>query len=155
MLLLKILSFSMTLAHAPVAPAPATIEDIAFVSGNWAGSAEGADVDYQYGEARGGMLLGQGRFTADGQVVFFEFEAFRAENGELTLTPAPFGQPGVTFKATLIEPGHVVFSCPENDFPRIIEYKLLADGSLYSKAEGVENGAPRVVAFVQHRTERN
>lgn len=149
MLLLKVLSFSMTLAHGPIAP-EATIEDLSWLSGSWEGSADGAEVDYQYGEPKGGMILGQGRFVAQGEVVFYEFETFKVENGELTVTPSPFGQPGVTFKATLIEPGHVVFA-GDHDFPRTIEYKLTADGDLYSKAEGTENGASRVIEFTQRR----
>lgn len=153
MLLLKLVSLSMTLTSAPLTQTlqTASLQDLSWMAGSWEGEADGATVDYQYGQPAGGVMLGQGRMVAGGEALFFEFETFREDGGRLTLTPAPFGQPGVTFEATLIERGHAVFTAEGHDFPHVIEYKRLADGSFYSKAQGVEDGVEKTIEFVQRR----
>ena len=133
---------------SPLAKA-ATVQDLAWLAGAWEGAADGMQVDYQYGAPKGGLILGQGRFTVDGALAFYEFETIREDAGNLILTPSPFGQPGVSFTATEVAPGHVVFANPDHDFPSVIEYRLEADGSLYSRAAGTENGVPKVIEYTQ------
>lgn len=127
------------------------LESLRWLSGQWSGSGSGMEVESFYGTPKAGVMLGQGTYTAEGALAFFEFEVFKEEGGKVVLTPSPYGVPGVTFTATLLEEGHVVLENPDNDFPKLIEYKLLPDGSLYGKAAGVENGQPTTIEYVQHK----
>lgn len=147
--------FAVALAlFAPVtlgAPATQSLERLSWLQGTWSGAGSGLHVESTYSAPKAAITLGFGRYTAGDNLAFFEFETFKLENGVVTLTPMPDGVPGVSFRATLLEDGHAVFENSSNDFPRLIEYKRLPDGDLYSRAEGAEGGQPVVYEFVQRR----
>jgi hypothetical protein len=99
-----------------------------------------------------GKILGVARIISNNPYQdFAEFSKIEEFAGTLKLTPFPNGEQGVSFVATSIELGKVVFENPNNKFPSRIVYQIQANGSLLTQISGEQNGKPVSMEYVEER----
>ncbi len=102
------------------------IEQLSFLAGNWSGTFPGGRWESAYTTPDGGMILSSSKEFRGDRVVMIEFEHFQTIEGEVVLTPYPFGKKSSTsFKLSEFEEAkkRVVFANPEHDFPNTIIYE--------------------------------
>ena len=64
---------------------PATITDMAWLSGHWTGNALGGVSEEIWSEPRNGVMMGMYRLVRDGKPVFYEFLTLLEEQGSLMI----------------------------------------------------------------------
>jgi hypothetical protein len=126
---------------------------LAWLSGSWAQRSPESTMEVQIGSVAGDMVLSHWKSVdAQSKVDFFEFEKIViTDQGQVVLTPYPFGQEGVSFPATEISETQAVFENPAHDFPRKITYEKLANDRLGVRVEGEGDGQPLVIDFELQR----
>jgi hypothetical protein len=141
----------MLVATPPAAPAaPAApfedVQTLSWMSGRWAGSQEGTEMEEIWTTARGGTLLGLHRDVKGGRTVSFEFLRIEAVPEGLTYFASPQGIPATPFRAiqsrSESRKNRVVFENKAHDFPTRILYWLAEDGKLHARIEGTLRGQP-------------
>lgn len=144
--MLPALSFTLLLLAAP---APALPAELGFLEGCWAGETGGARLEERYGDLDGGVLLGVVKTVHDGRLRFFEFLRIFADAEGTWLQPYPEGRPDAPrFRLVQLEPDKAAFENPAHDFPRLIAYRLLPDGSLLTRIAGVVDNEDVVTEYV-------
>lgn len=114
-----------------VAAARATIAQAAWIGGVWIGTAPGLSVEEHWTPAAGGAMLGIGRTLRGAQMSGFEFLCIAEREGSLVYAAMPNGRaPATLFMLTRITDDSATFENPSHDFPKLIRYSRLADGSL-------------------------
>ena len=132
-----VFTFAFLLASAP----PTDVTSLSWLSGRWAGSQDGTDMEEIWTDARGGTLLGMHRDVKGGKTVGFEFFRIEAVPEGLTYFASPQGRPPTPFRAVENRKDRVVFENKEHDFPTRILY-WLGDGKLHARIEGTLRGQP-------------
>ncbi|BCS32369.1 hypothetical protein TBR22_A15790 [Luteitalea sp. TBR-22] len=66
-------------------PPQATISDVAWLEGRWAGSALGGETEEIWSGPKAGAMMGMYRLVREGKVVFYEMQALVEEGGSLVL----------------------------------------------------------------------
>jgi len=128
-----------------VPPEAGDVTDLAFLTGSWKGTINGGEWEAVYTSPSAGEMLSANKEIRDGRVVMIEFEHFRSVDGEVVLTPFPYGKrSSTTFTLKSLDRGHrtAVFANPEHDFPQEITYRRVDDGRLVIDVVGVQNDAP-------------
>jgi hypothetical protein len=113
---------------------------LAWLVGDWEGTAGEAEFDEHWVPAKGGIMLGVGRWVKGGRATSFEFMRIEARPDGIRFVAHPGGGPGVTFRATKVAADEVVFECPENDFPKIVRYALTGEDTLEARISNSEDG---------------
>ncbi len=126
------------------APAPeVTIEQLSFLTGNWSGTFPGGRWESAYTSPDGGMILSASKEFRGDRVVMIEFEHFNTVNGQVVVTPYPFGKKSNT-SFTLSEydktKKRVVFANPEHDFPNTLIYERTKPDELVIQIIGTMRG---------------
>ena len=135
-------------ATLPVVALPATIDDLAWLSGCWAAANQESGSGEQWMPPAGGTMLGVSRSVRDGKTVAFEFiRIVEQDDGELEFIASPSQQKTASFSMTSIKDREVMFENPDHDFPQRIIYRLISDQELLGRVEGTIDGAERVVDF--------
>ncbi len=111
-----------------VTVARATIADLAWLSGEWAGTVAGNQVEERWLSAAGGAMLGNSRTTRGPSMVEFEFLCVAQRHGGLVYTAMPNGGGMTDFLLTQISTDGATFENPDHDFPKKIVYAKTADG---------------------------
>lgn len=100
------------------AAAPAAEVDLSWLEGAWQ-RADGFEHWHRVADDYFGVS-----FTVKaGKTAEWEAMLITVEDGKRVLTAIPNGQKSADFKATEHGNGRVVFSLPDNDFPRTLEYR--------------------------------
>jgi Domain of unknown function (DUF6265) len=152
--------FALAGAHAqqrseptpPAAPAkaPATIEQVAWISGTWKGTSGAATVEERWTPAASGTMLAVARTFKNGSMSAFEFLRISERDGGLVYTAMPNGRtPPTDFTMTAITSDSVTFENPAHDFPRLIRYARRPDGALETTVGGDPKQRPET--FVLQR----
>ena len=137
---------------APTAQTPATIAQLAWLAGNWSGTEKTTTVEERWTPASGGAMLAVARTMANGVMGSFEFLCVVERGGTLVYQAMPGGRsPATDFTATSITADVVTFENPAHDYPKVIRYAKLADGSLQTTISA-ENGQ-RARSFVLKKQE--
>ena len=131
---------AFALASAPAAATTPDVATLSWMSGRWAGSQGGTEMEEIWTAPRGGTLLGVHRDVKDGRTVSFEFLRIEAVPEGLTYFASPQGRPATPFRAVENAKGRVVFENREHDFPTRILYWLGGDGTLHARIEGTLRG---------------
>lgn len=127
------------------------LADLAWLVGDWEGTTGDKQFDEHWIPAKGGLMLGVGRWVKDGRAIDFEYmRIFQAPEG-LTFVAQPRGNLGTAFRATKVEEKEVVFENPENDFPKIIRYALTDADTLEARISNTTDGKSRAMTFVMKR----
>jgi hypothetical protein len=110
------------------------IVDLAWMSGHWAATIDGVEMEEHWSDPRGGLLLGIHRDVTQKRTSF-EFLRIAETKDGLVYLAQPGGQPPTPF--ALIESGEtrVVFANPAHDFPKRIIY-WMKDAKLCARVEG-------------------
>ncbi len=151
-----VLGAGLVLATA-LAPQSAVANDsLAWMAGQWCGTAGSLEVEEVWLPERDGRLHGVGRAFKDGTLVSFEF--MRIDNddaGVQTYYAQPGGNPQTAFKRTDGGADWVRFENPENDFPHRVEYRHADASSMRAEISGPgADGKTMAVPFEFRRCER-
>lgn len=142
-----------TLTPEPAAPAPttpATIAQVAWISGDWVserGTAPSVTTtEERWSPANGGAMIATSRTVRGGAMTEFEFLCLFERNGTLVYTAMPNAGAGTDFTLTKVDAESATFENPTHDFPKVIRYAKRADGGM----EAIVSGAPgsRAITFI-------
>ena len=135
-------------AIAPVAALPATIDDLAWLSGCWVSANQEPGSAEHWMPPAGGTMIGMNRTVRDGKTVAFEFiRIVEQEGGGLEFIASPSGQNTTGFSMINITNREVIFENPDHDFPQRIIYRLVSDEELLGRIEGTIDGDERAADF--------
>jgi hypothetical protein len=110
------------------------LSDLAWMSGHWAATVDGMEMEETWSAPGGGLLLGMHRDISSERTSFEFFRIVETKDGIVYLTQ-PAGQPPTPFKLTESAEKRVVFSNPTHDFPKRIIY-WMKDAKLCARVEG-------------------
>jgi hypothetical protein len=135
-------------AAAPIAPfaqsPAATIADLGWLEGHWAGSSGSLRMEEIWTSADGDALVGLHKDVAAkaGAARMVSFEFLRIERGAdgIAYVAQPGGRPPTRFLLAELSPRRVVFANPAHDFPQRILYWIDDAGALHARIEGPKNG---------------
>jgi len=116
------------------------VEQLAWLSGSWEGTAGKASLEEHWTEAAGGTLFGVSRTIVEGKTVAFEFLRIETRADGIFYVAQPNGRPPTDFKLAKLEGQSAGFENLAHDFPQRILYKKNADGTLTARIEGERNG---------------
>ena len=126
--------------------APATIAQAAWIAGTWIGSG----VEERWTPPASGAMLAIGRTLRGDQMASFEFLCIVERNGSLAYTAMPNGRtPATLFLLTTLTTDSATFENPAHDYPKLIRYTRLPDGSLQTTISA--GGNAREQSFVLKR----
>ena len=118
----------------------ATLNDLAWIAGSWAGTVQGVEMEEHWTAPKGGSMIGIHRDVARGRTVSFEFLRIEVQQERIVYLSMPNGRsPATPFPLKEASGTRVVFENLAHDFPqRIIYWK---DGNdLRARIEGTMNG---------------
>ena len=119
-------AFLFATAVMPVAALPATIADLAWLSGCWVSVGQEAGSGEQWMTPAGGTMLGVSRTVRDAKTVAFEFiRIAEQDDGGLVFMASPSGQSTASFPMLSLNAREVIFENPDHDFPQRIIYRLI------------------------------
>ena len=118
----------------------ATIDDLKWMSGRWAATVDGVQMEELWSTPAGGMLLGMHRDVRPNGKTWFEFMRIAETPEGIVYFAQPGGKPPTPFKLTESSEGRAVFSNPEHDYPQRLIYAL-RDGQLCARTEGEGSAA--------------
>lgn len=146
--------FSLAIFIMPVVSFPASISDLAWLSGCWAANNQEVGSGEQWMAPAGGTMFGMNRTVRDTKTVAFEFiRIVEQGDGDLVFIASPSGQSTASFSLVSLNEREVIFENPDHDFPQRIIYRLLSDDDLLGRIEGTIDGKERAVDFPMKRTE--
>ncbi|MBC8064376.1 MAG: hypothetical protein H7Y17_06070 [Chlorobia bacterium] len=130
-------------------PAKATIGDLAWISGNWAGTrSTGSSFEERWSPPKGGAMLATSRsVNASGKMFAFEFLRIVERDGGLVYIAQPNGATPTEFVMTEFSAKKAVFENPRHDYPKRIVYELSAEGGLTATIGYTKGGTPRRFEF--------
>ena len=124
----------LSLAVALPLCAEPKLADLAWMTGHWAATIDGVEMEEVWLAPRGGMLVGMHRDISKKRTSF-EYQRIAETKDGIVYFAQPGGQPPTPFRLTSVSGHHVVFANPEHDFPKRIIY-WLKDGKLCARVEG-------------------
>ena len=124
-------------APAPAAPLPvkgvaARIAQTEWIGATWIGAgANNLTVEERWTPPASGAMLGMGRTLRGPQLASFEFLCIAEREGTLVYFAMPGARsPATPFVLTSVTADSATFENPSHDYPKLIRYSRLADGSL-------------------------
>ena len=132
----------------PLQPARATIAQVAWIGGTWAGTRGTSAIEERWTPPAGGAMLAISRTLRDGVMSAFEFLCIVERDGGLVYTAMPNGRmPATDFTLTKIDDSSATFENPAHDFPKMIRYTKQPDGSLEAVTAGAGGEEPQTFVF--------
>lgn len=130
-----LVSLLFVLAVAVHAGERPSAESLAWMSGHWAATIDGVQMEELWTAPQGGLLLGLHRDVRRDGRVSFEFLRIAEEDNGLVFIAQPSGRPPTRFPLVESSATRVVFANPAHDFPKRILY--WRDGAtLCARVEG-------------------
>jgi hypothetical protein len=119
-------------APLPVKGIPARIAQAEWIGTTWIGAtANGGSVEERWTPAASGAMLGIGRTVRGATMTGFEFLCIAEREDTLVYFAMPNARmPATPFVLTAATAGSLTFENPSHDFPKLIRYSRLEDGSL-------------------------
>jgi hypothetical protein len=137
---------------ARVQKTPATIAQVAWISGVWVGTTGSTAVEERWTPAAGGSMLATARRLRGTAMASFEFLCIAERDGGLVYTAMPNARsPATHFTLTAVTADSATFENPAHDFPKLIKYTRRPDGSLETTISGA--AGQRAQSFVLKRQE--
>jgi hypothetical protein len=123
-----------------VTQTPATIKDVAWIGTMWAGKMQTLNVEERWTPPASGGLMAIARTLRGEQLASFEFLCIAERFGTLVYYAMPNGRtPATPFTLSALTPDSATFENPSHDFPKVIRYRRLEDGSLETTVSGANN----------------
>ena len=85
LLMAPLLALAAPAPPVAAAPAPATLADVAFMTGHWRGSEDGDLSEEVWTSPEGDSMLGMWRYVSKGQARVFELLSLKAEDGGVVM----------------------------------------------------------------------
>ncbi|HEX6323465.1 MAG TPA: DUF6265 family protein [Vicinamibacterales bacterium] len=119
-------------APLPVKGVPATIAQAAWIGATWIGAgANNLTVEERWTPPASGAMIGVGRSLRGPQMADLEFLCIVEREGTLVYAAMPWARsPATPFVLTSVTADSVTFENPSHDYPKLIRYARLPDGSL-------------------------
>jgi hypothetical protein len=116
----------------PVKGVPATIAQAAWIGATWIGTgANNLTVEERWTPPASGAMIGVGRTLRGPQMTGLEFLCIVEREGTLVYAAMPWARsPATPFVLTGITADSATFENPSHDYPKMIRYARLPDGSL-------------------------
>ena len=130
--------------------ATATIAQVEGIVGTWTGTMGTRTIEERWLSPAGGSMLATSRtiLAGSGVMVAFEFLCIVERNGGLVYTAMPNARmPPTDFTLTKVTPDSATFENPAHDFPKMIRYSKLPDGSLETMVAGADGARPVTVVL--------
>jgi hypothetical protein len=132
-------------------PVKATIADLAWISGNWAGTrGTGGSISFEerWSPPKGGSMFATSRTVNRDRLSAFEFLRIVERDGGLVYISQPNGGAPTEFVMSELTSKRAVFDNPRHDYPKRIVYELAADGAALTATIGfIKGGTPRRFEF--------
>jgi hypothetical protein len=141
--------FATVIAQSRAEPVRASVSQLAWLAGSWAGKAGITSFEERWTPPAGGVMLAVGRTLKGERLASFEFLRIVERNGGLIYVAQPEGRPPTEFVLTAMAPDTATFENPKHDFPKMIRYSRLPDGRLEAR---VSDGGPGGETFLFSRT---
>jgi hypothetical protein len=135
-------------AQAPRPSVRATISQVSWLGGAWAGEARDVTFEERWTPSAGGSMLAVSRTIKGNRMVAFEFLRIVERNDGLVYIAQPNGRPPTEFVLTAVSAESATFENPAHDFPKVIHYAKRPDGTLEAS---VSDGGQRAETFVFRR----
>lgn len=128
---------------------PATINDIAWLSGDWVGKrSTGSSIEERWSPPLGGAMLAISRsVNTSGKMFAFEYLRIVEREGGLVYVAQPGGKTAVEYVLTELSESRAVFDNPRHDYPKRIVYELSAEGKLSATIGYMVGGTPTRFEF--------
>ena len=130
-------------------PAKATINDLAWMAGNWSGT-RGTTGQIAFEELwsppKGGSMFAISRTINRDQLSAFEYLRILERDGGLVYTAQPNGGTATEFVMTEFSSTRAVFDNPRHDYPKRIVYEL-TKGGMTATIGFAKGGTPRKLEF--------
>ncbi len=98
-----------------------------------------------------GAMFGMSRTVAQRRTFEFEYMRIEEHDSLLVYVATPSRQEVAVFRQAALTDSLVEFSNPQHDFPQIIRYRRMPDGSVLAQIEGEARGRKRTVDFPMQR----
>jgi hypothetical protein len=130
------------------APARATLAQLKWLAGNWAGATGSATLDERWTHAAGGAMFAVARTIKSDRLAAFEFLRIVERDGSLVYIAQPNGRPPTEFTLTQITADSATFENPSHDFPKMIRYTHLSKThQLEARVSGAGGERPQIFVF--------
>lgn len=130
------------------AKAAASIAQVSWIAGVWAGTTGQSTVEERWTPAAGGSMLAVVRTLRGGTMSGFEFLCITERDGGLVYSAMPNGRsPATQFTLTSVSADAATFENPAHDFPKVIRYTKRPDGSLETTVAGEGGQKPQTVVL--------
>ena len=113
----------------PVQPVRASIAQLTWLAGAWAGGGS----EERWTPAAGGAMLAVSRTIKGDRMVAFEFLRIVERDGTLIYIAQPDGRPPTEFRLSAITADSATFENKAHDFPKVIAYAKRPDGALEAR----------------------
>ena len=124
---MRMLVASLALVLVAASPA-ATVDDLAWLAGQWASEADGRWTEESWSTPRGGVMIGYSRAGRGDGLREFEFLRIAAgEDGGLAYLAQPQGQAPVAFRLVRRDAASATFENGAHDYPQRIAYARSGD----------------------------
>ena len=130
-------------------PTSATVAQLAWLAGTWSGGDGPVRFEERWTTPAGGAMLAVSRTLKGDRMVSFEFLRIVERDGSIVYIAQPGGRPPTEFALTAITADSATFENPTHDFPKMIRYSKLADGSLEAR---VSDGSQKGETFLFKKT---
>lgn len=131
-------------------PAQATIADLTWLAGNWAGTrGTGGAISFEerWSPPKGGSMFAISRTVNRDRLSAFEYLRILERNGGLVYIAQPNGEAPTEFVLSEFSEKRAVFDNPRHDYPKRIVYELTEGGGLTATIGFMKGGSPRRFEF--------
>lgn len=134
-------------------PAPATLDQLAWMVGFWEGDDGGTHMEELWLPRRGDVMVGlHVDLFASGRS-FFEYLRIEQQGTSVVFFASPGGRSPTSFLATSVLDSSVVFENAQHDFPQKIEYNLDHNENLHARISGIVDGAEESTEWIWGRAD--
>lgn len=130
-------------------PAQASIEDVAWIAGNWTGTMGTSEIEERWTPPKGGAMLAVARTVKDGRMRMHEYLRIIERDGGLVYVAQPWGNPKTEFPLVEMDGKRLVFENPRHDSPQRITYELSNEGVLTATTGFIHGGKPKPYSFTR------
>lgn len=123
----------------PAFAAEPKVDDLKWMSGHWAATINGVEMEELWLPPSGNLMLGVHRDVKGGRAVGFEFVRIAMTKDGVAYLAQPGGKPATAFKLVESSPAKAVFENPTHDFPTRVVY-WMKDAQLCAAIEGKMDG---------------
>jgi hypothetical protein len=134
-----LLSLLLLTAAAQTQAPKQDLNQLAWMSGTWAGTQDGVEMEEQWTRPKGNTMLGLHRDIAGERTVSFEFLRIEKTADGISYIAQPGGRPPTSFRLIESAAKRAVFENKAHDFPQRIIYWVEGD-LLRARIEGEEKG---------------